>query len=156
MTKAMTQQQRSAKALATGKKIDRLIPGFMLSSPISTIGFWFGRSVGFVWGSVWSTGKVERRGDVYVFTGLPKWAFPRGGVCVGDCFLTGSRPDDRVVKHESVHARQWRHYGMLMPVLYALAGRNALANRFEIEAGLEDGNYLPRRRSAPVRATAEE
>ena len=40
--------------------------------------------------------------------------------------------------------RQWQRYGFLMPLLYTLAGRNALTNRFEIEAGLEDGNYLPR------------
>ena len=30
----------------------------------------------------------------------------------------------------------------LMPVLYALAGRNALRNRFEIEAGLVQGGYV--------------
>jgi len=30
-------------------------------------------------------------------------------------------------------------------VLYLLAGRNPLTNRFEILAGLEDGNYVPRR-----------
>ena len=28
--------------------------------------------------------------------------------------------------HEAVHVRQWRRYGMLMPLLYALAGRDAL------------------------------
>jgi hypothetical protein len=31
-----------------------------------------------------------------------------------------------------------------MPVLYLLAGRDPLRNRFEIEAGLEDGNYILR------------
>ena len=35
-----------------------------------------------------------------------------------------------------------------MPLLYGLAGRNPLRNRFEIEAGLEDGNYVPRPPSA--------
>jgi hypothetical protein len=33
---------------------------------------------------------------------------------------------------------------MLMPILYSIAGRDPLQNRFEIEAGLADGNYLPR------------
>jgi len=47
-----------------------------------------------------------------------------------------------VLAHEAVHARQWRRYGFLMPVLYALAGRNALRNRFEIEAGLVQGGYV--------------
>ncbi|MBA8816581.1 hypothetical protein FHX48_001654 [Microbacterium halimionae] len=31
-----------------------------------------------------------------------------------------------------------------MPMLSALSGRDPLRNRFEIEAGLEDGNYVPR------------
>ena len=42
-----------------------------------------------------------------------------------------------------MHKRQWERYGFLMPVLYLLAGRDPLRNRFEIEAGLEDGNYVP-------------
>ena len=61
--------------------------------------------------------------------------------------LTGDRdPSDAVLRHEAVHKRQWRRYGFLMPVLYLLAGRNPLRNRFEIEAGLEDGGYVPRAR----------
>ena len=39
-----------------------------------------------------------------------------------------------------------------MPLLYQLAGRNPLRNRFEIEAGLADGNYIPRQR--PKRAVS--
>ena len=81
-----------------------------------------------------------------MFRGMPRWAFRRGGVCVGGCYLTGDDAvTDRVLVHEAVHARQWRRYGFLMPVLYLLAGRDPLRNRFEIEAGLEDGNYIPRR-----------
>jgi hypothetical protein len=30
---------------------------------------------------------------------------------------------------------------MLFPLLYLIAGRNPLKNRFEIEAGLEKGGY---------------
>jgi hypothetical protein len=72
-------------------------------------------------------------------------AFGRGGVCVGGCFLTDSpRISDAVLRHEAVHARQWRRYGFLMPLLYLVAGRDPLTNRFEILAGLEDGNYVPR------------
>jgi hypothetical protein len=78
---------------------------------------------------------------------MPRWTFARGGVCVGGCFLTGDGTvDDRLLAHEAVHSRQWRRYGMLMPLLYLAAGRDPLRNRFEIEAGLEDGNYLPRPR----------
>lgn len=114
-------------------------------------GYVYGCTVGWIWGGLLSRGRIERHGRLWVFRGLPSWAYPRGGVCVGHCFLTGDGPlDDRLLAHESVHERQWRRYGFLMPVLYALAGRDPLRNRFEIEAGLEDGNYLPRRRGAPV------
>jgi len=34
-------------------------------------------------------------------------------------------------------------------VLYLFAGRDPLHNRFEIEAGLEDGNYVRRSRPQP-------
>lgn len=133
------------RALARGRTIDRFIPGFLLDSPISRVGYWYGTAVGFVWGGLWSTGRVERRAGLWVFRGLPTWAFARGGVCVGGCFLTGDgRVGDRLLAHEAVHKRQWERYGFLMPLLYLLAGRNPLRNRFEIEAGLEAGNYVPR------------
>ena len=136
---------QAERALERGRRFDRLIPGFLLDSPISRVGYWYGCTVGWIWGSLWSRGRIERHGRLRVFRGLPAWAFPRGGVCVGNCFLTGDgRTDERLLTHESVHERQWRRYGFLMPVLYALAGRNPLRNRFEIEAGLEDGNYVRR------------
>ena len=117
----------------------------LLDSPISLLGYAWGTMVGWVWGALWSTGRVTRRGGLWVFTGLPGWAFGRGGVCVGGCYLTGSAPvTDTVLRHEAVHARQWRRYGFLMPLLYLVAGRDPLTNRFEIMAGLEDGNYVPR------------
>ena len=53
--------------------------------------------------------------------------------------------------HEVVHKAQWRTYGMLFPLLYLIAGRDPLRNRFEIEAGLEAGGYLPRRPARPTR-----
>lgn len=133
------------RALKRGRRFDAFIPAALLDSPISRVGFWYGMSVGWIWGSIWSTGRVEKRAGLWVFRGLPEWAFPRGGVCVGGCFLTGDAPvTDAVLGHEAVHARQWHRYGFLMPVLYQLAGRNPLRNRFEIEAGLEAGNYVPR------------
>lgn len=138
-------RERADRAVDRGHRIDRLIPAALLDSPVSRIGFLYGRTVGWVWGSLWSTGRVERRNGLWVFRGLPAWAFPRGGVCVGDCFLTGdAAPTDAVLRHEAVHARQWRRYGFLMPWLYLAAGRDPLRNRFEIEAGLVEGNYVPR------------
>lgn len=132
-------------AVARGQRIEAGIPNILLDSPISRLGYWYGTTVGWVWGSLWSTGRIERREGLWVFRGLPAWAFPRGGVCVGGCFLTGDAAvSDRVLAHEAVHKRQWQRFGFLMPLLYTLAGRDPLRNRFEIEAGLEDGNYVPR------------
>ena len=126
-----------------GRTLDARIPAWLLDSPASRAGYLWGTAVGWLWGSLWSRGRVERREGLWVFRGMPSWAHPRGGVCVGACFLTGDRPlPQRVLRHEAVHKRQWRRYGFLMPVLYLLAGRNPLRNRFEIEAGLADGGYV--------------
>ncbi|MGB3840589.1 MAG: GNAT family N-acetyltransferase [Rhodanobacter sp.] len=69
---------------------------------------------------------------------------------VARVYSLATRPESRglgigaVLRHEGVHKQQWLRYGFLMPVLYLFAGRNALRNRFEIEAGLEDGGYVRR------------
>jgi hypothetical protein len=136
---------RADLAVERGRRIDAKIPDVLLDSPISRVGYWYGSAVGWLWGSLWSTGRVERRAGLWIFQGMPKWAYPRGGTCAGGCFLTGDAPvSERLLRHESVHKRQWQRYGLLMPVLYLLAGRDPLRNRFEIEAGLEDGNYILR------------
>ena len=114
----------------------------LLDSPISRLGYLWGTTVGFTWGFIWSVGRVERRGGLWVFRGMPHWTFGRGGVCVGGCYLTHDNVSDTVLEHEAVHQQQWRRYGFLMPWLYAMAGRDPLKNRFEIEAGLEKGGYL--------------
>lgn len=140
-------QERADAAVRRGEKLDAYIPRILLDSPVSLIGYAYGCLVGWVWGGLLSTGPVERSHGLWIFRGLPNWAFPRGGVCVGHCFLTGDGPfDDRVLQHEAVHKAQWRRYGILMPVLYRIAGRNPLRNRFEITAGLADGRYIPRGR----------
>ncbi|PPK97491.1 hypothetical protein CLV92_10321 [Kineococcus xinjiangensis] len=88
----------------------------------------------------------EQHGDLHVCWGLPRWAFPRGGVTFGDTYLTGSAPvarSARRLRHERVHVEQWRRHGCLFALLYVLAGRRAQRNRFEVEAGLTDGGYSP-------------
>ncbi len=138
-------REAADEALARGRRFDRRIPSVLLRSPLSRIGYAWGTAVGWAWGALWSTGRVERRAGLWVFQGMPRWTFRRGGVCIGGCFLTGAaRPSDTVMRHEAVHKVQWLRYGLLMPVLYLLSGRNPLRNRFEIEAGLEDGNYVRR------------
>ncbi|WP_394551349.1 Fe-S oxidoreductase [Agromyces sp. MMS24-JH15] len=128
----------------------------LTDSPISRIGFWWATLVGFAWGLTWSTGRVELRHGLLVFTGMPKWTFGRGGSCVGACYLTDRNDGEKVLGHEVVHKRQWQRYGMLFPLLYLLAGRDPLRNRFEIEAGLEAGGYVradgsPRHPARPSR-----
>ncbi|QEO13457.1 Fe-S oxidoreductase [Agromyces intestinalis] len=120
-------------------RVVRLQP---LDSWFSRIGFWWATLVGLVWGFVWSTGRIEVRQGLIVFTGMPKWTFGRGGSCVGACYLTDRNAGERVLGHEAVHKRQWQRYGMLFPLLYLMAGRDPLRNRFEIEAGLEAGGYV--------------
>ena len=85
---------------------------------------------------------MQKRGGLIVFRGMPSRTFGRGGSCVGGCYLTGTNVSNDVLEHEAVHKRQWQRYGMLLPFLYLLAGRDPLRNRFEIEAGLEKGRYL--------------
>jgi len=122
----------------------------LTDSPVSRAGFLFATLVGLAVGLPLSTGRIRRVGDLIVCTGLPEWAFRRGGTCVGAVYLTSSNAGPRVLEHEAVHVRQWRHYGMAFPVLYGLAGRDPLKNRFEVEAGLEKGGYV---RSRPSRRT---
>lgn len=110
--------------------------------PLAKFGYAYATAVGFTWGFLMSTGKVSKIDGLWVFQGLPQWAYKRGGVCVGGCYLTGRNVSPAVLRHERVHQEQWRHYGLAMPVLYALAGSDPLKNRFEIEAGLEDGGYI--------------
>lgn len=112
-----------------------------LRRPLSRAGYLYATSVGLLWGFLWSTGRIERRGGLVVFRGMPRWTFGRGGSCVGGCYLTAQNASDTVLEHEAVHRQQWLKYGMLLPLMYAIAGRNPLKNRFEIEAGLEKGGY---------------
>lgn len=126
----------------TGVPRSRRSGGFFLDTPLSRLGYWYATAVGYAWGSIWSTGRVERRDGLFVFRGMPSWTFGRGGSCVGACYLTNQNVSSAVLQHEAVHKRQWQRYGMLFPLMYAISGRDPLRNRFEIEAGLERGGYL--------------
>lgn len=142
-------RERADRAMHRGQILDRFIPAFLLDSPISRAGYAYATAVAWVWGGLLSTGRIERKQGLWIFRGLPSWAFARGGVCTGGCFLTGDgRVPTSVLRHEAIHRRQWQRYGMLMPLLYLIAGRDPLTNRFEIEAGLEDGRYVPRQRQS--------
>lgn len=97
----------------------------------------------------WYARRLGARGEVIdglrVSSGLPRWSYPRGGITIGDTYLTGEHPAARSaerIRHELVHREQWRRYGYRMAALYLRAGRDPLRNRFEIDAGLADGGYL--------------
>ncbi len=128
-----------AAAFAGLARIPRLL---LLDSALSHLGYRYATAVGFAWGLLWSVGRVERREGLWVFRGMPRRTFGRGGSCIGGCYLTDRNVTDDVLEHEAVHRRQWQRYGMLFPVLYLAAGRDPLHNRYEIEAGLEKGGYL--------------
>ncbi|WGW11563.1 Fe-S oxidoreductase [Saxibacter everestensis] len=127
--------------VARGHKLDAHIPQVFLDSPISHTGAALATILGFVWGLTLGRGKVTHEKGLWIFTRMPGWAFGRGGICIGSCYFTRSTVSPAVLGHERVHREQWRRYGLLFPLLYALAGRDPLRNRFEIEAGLKAGGY---------------
>lgn len=74
-----------------------------------------------------------------------------GAITIGDVILAKKRLSDNVIKHEEVHAQQFAKFGgLVFLALYLFASiksfiiyRNVWqGNRFEIQAGLEDGEYL--------------
>jgi hypothetical protein len=51
--------------------------------------------------------------------------------------------NEKVLRHETVHATQWARYGPKFALLYKGAfEKNGECNEYEEEAGYEDGNYL--------------
>lgn len=94
------------------------------------------------WGRPWARIRFHTPENLVVLAGLPSWVFGRGGTTIGGVYLTRSLLTEEVLRHETVHMKQWRKYGLVFPLLYMAAGRNPLTNRFEQEAGLADGGYL--------------
>jgi hypothetical protein len=121
------------------------VRAIVFAPPLVRAGYLYATGVALIWGALLSTGRVRRVDGLFVCTGLPRWAFRRGGSCVGGVYLTDRNDSAAVLRHEAVHRTQWQAYGMMFPLLYALAGTDPLRNHFEIEAGLEDGGYVRRR-----------
>ncbi|MGW4966060.1 RHS repeat-associated core domain-containing protein [Nonomuraea sp. NPDC004186] len=85
--------------------------------------------------------------------GMPDKYIPKGrsGYTIAGVFVTrlwSKEIDEKLAKHEKIHRDQWYYYAnqtgywFTFPILYAAAGSNACKNRFEIEAGLDDGRYV--------------
>lgn len=85
---------------------------------------------------------LSRQGGLIVAQNLPKWAYGRGGTTIGAVYLTCDNVTPAILEHESIHRAQWKRYGLAFIPLYISAGRNALHNRFEVQAGLKKGGYL--------------
>ncbi|MFF3381316.1 DNRLRE domain-containing protein [Streptomyces sp. NPDC002680] len=68
----------------------------------------------------------------------------RGGTTLGNTYFTANNPEfltyDRI-RHEKVHRRQWRRYGLGFIFRYARAGSNPCRNRYEKEANWKRGGY---------------
>lgn len=118
---------------------------------INRKGYVLASAAAHVWGLTCG-GRRTRRGELVVISGMPKWAFGRGATCVGDTVLCRTEPRARTLAHEDIHRQQWLRYGLAFIPMYFLAGRNPLNNRFEIEAGLEAGGYLGRKRRPATNA----
>ena len=120
---------------------------------IAVPGYWVATALGGTWALLASRGPLATRirpnAGLLVADRLPSWAFGRGGTMIGGVLLTSPqlRLTPEVLRHERAHRRQWRRYGLAFIPLYLAAGRDPLTNRFEIEAGLVDGGYLPRQPS---------
>lgn len=104
-------------------------------------GYWFATAAGITWGALLGGFRISRQGGVVVCAGLPRWAFGRGGTTLGAAYLTRDNTRESVLEHEAVHRAQWKKYGLAFIPLYLAAGRDARRNRFEVEAGLDNGGY---------------
>lgn len=140
MTAGAPQKGRAARAVDRLSR-NRAVRAIGLHPVVARPGYWFATAAGVTWGALLGGFRVSRRGGVIVCSGLPRWAFGRGGTTIGAAYLTRDNTADSVLEHEAVHHEQWKKYGLAFIPLYLAAGRDARLNRFEIEAGLEKGGY---------------
>lgn len=127
--------------LLLGMSRSRALRAVVLHPVVSRPGFWFATAAAWVWGAVLGRFRLRRAGGLVVASGLPKWAYGRGGTTIGAVYLTTDNLSTDVLEHERAHRAQWRKYGLAFIPLYLDAGQDARRNRFEIEAGLAKGGY---------------
>lgn len=117
----------------------------LTAPPVARAGHRIATEAARLWGRLLG-GEERRVGELTVISGLPGWAFGRGGTTVGATFLTADALSPEILEHEDVHRRQWERYGLWFIPMYFAAGIDGLTNRFEIEADLVKGGYLPKAR----------
>lgn len=135
--------QRGVSAWSRARKASPRVHGEHndKSLPLSALGTEFASLLALTYGASFKGSKFSDEDGLAICSGLPKRAYPRGGICIGRIFLTGPEPSECVVAHERRHVEQWERYGLALIGLYFLEGTNPMTNRFEIEAGLVDGGY---------------
>lgn len=99
------------------------------------------------WARLWGAHVQRDPGTgLWVCTGM-RGGYARGGTTLGRVFLTGGErgrlPRPQLLRHEAVHTRQWERHGLGLAVRYLAEERRhpGRRNRFEVEAGLDDGGY---------------
>ncbi|MFE7954461.1 DNRLRE domain-containing protein [Streptomyces sp. NPDC057413] len=68
----------------------------------------------------------------------------RGGTTIGNTYFTSNNRayiSRNRIRHEKIHVRQWRRYGLGFIIRYYRAGRNPCHNRYERQANLRWGGY---------------
>ena len=96
-----------------------------------------------LWARLWRARvRYDAPTRLLVASGM-RGGFGRGGTTIGGVFLTRRDPGPALLRHEAVHADQWARHGLTFPVRYGLEElrHRGSRNRFEVEAGLEDGGY---------------
>lgn len=93
--------------------------------------------------------RYDKTTGMWVASGSSVGSGPRRGVTYGSTYVTGeANPDERIRRHESVHAEQYARFGggVIFPILYGLEELQhpGAENKYEREAGLEDGCYVGR------------
>ncbi len=141
---------RSSGVTRAGRRVGTVAraasgPAFraVTAPPVARAGHRFATAAARLWGRL-LRGEEREVGELTVVSGLPRWAFGRGGTTIGAVFLTADAVSPEVLEHEDVHRRQWERYGLWFIPMYVAAGRDALRNRWEIEADLVKGGYLPK------------
>jgi hypothetical protein len=136
-----TRGERFFGSLGRGVARVRPLHWLLLTPVLTRPGYWFATGSAFVWGLILG-GKHHVANGMHYFSGMPRWAFGRGGTTIGAIYLTNDNDSPNVIEHEAEHKRQWRRYGLLFIPLYVAAGAPAVTNRFEVAAGLKLGGYI--------------
>ncbi|SDC41576.1 hypothetical protein SAMN05421872_102216 [Nocardioides lianchengensis] len=95
------------------------------------------------WARLWRRPvRFDETAGIFVAVGVPLGAV-RAGTSYAGVYLARREPDAAMLRHEAVHAEQWARHGLSFPFRYWLEElrHRGSRNRFEIEAGLEDGDY---------------